>query len=95
MCWTIQWENFIDECYSKVESQSWILINPFDKDKTNALMGKLETSSDQVKSVVGLIFDVDSGMTAEKTYDNPPIMSEATPSESDQLKPYCYNEQTD
>ena len=58
-------------------------------------MGKLETSSDQTKSVVGLIFDVDSGMTAEKTYDNPPIMSEATPSESDQLKPYCYNEQTD
>ena len=34
-------------------------------------------------------------MTAEKTYDTPPIMSEATPTQSEELKTYCYNQQTE
>ena len=42
--------------------------------------------------VVGLIFDVDSTMTAEKSYDRPELMSRATPSDCEQLKPYCYNQ---
>ena len=60
------------------------------------MIGLLQNLTDPESiAVVGLIFDVDSTMTAESTYPRPPIMSEATPTQCASLKPYCYNEQTD
>ena len=70
-----------------------ILINPFDKIDTNDIIRNIsQTEVPEALAVVGLIFDVDSTMTAEKTYTRPPIMSEATPSDCNTLKPYCWNE---
>ena len=49
----------------------------------------------EANAIVGLIFDTPSMMTSESTYAKPPIMSEATPGQCQQLKPYCYNELED
>ena len=71
-----------------------ILINPFDKIDTNDIIRNISQADAgaEALAVVGLIFDVDSTMTAEKTYTRPAIMSEATPSDCNTLKPYCWNE---
>ena len=45
----------------------------------------------QAKAVVGLIFDTEAVMTSEKYYSQPPIISEASPLQSDALRPYCYD----
>ena len=70
-----------------------ILINPFDKIDTNDIIRNISQADAgaEALAVVGLIFDVDSTMTAEKTYTRPAIMSEATPSDCNTLKPYCWN----
>lgn len=58
------------------------MINPFDKTYTNDIIRNISTTEvPEAVAVVGLIFDVDSTMTAEKTYTRPEIMSEATPSD--------------
>lgn len=46
------------------------------------MIQKLQDGSDESLSVTGLIFDVDSTMTAESTYETPEVMSEATASQS-------------
>ena len=69
------------------------MINPFDKVDTNDIIRNISTTEvPEALAVVGLIFDVDSTMTAEKIYSRPPIMSEASPTDCNQLKPYCYNQ---
>lgn len=59
------------------------------------MIQKLQDGSVEALSVTGLIFDVDSTMTAESTYDTPEVMSEATATQSAQLKPYAYNQLED
>ena len=56
------------------------------------MIEKLQDDSAESKSVRGLIFDVDSTMTAEQNYETPEIMSEATTSQSETLKAYAYNQ---
>ena len=51
-----------------------------------------DSSKPESTAVKGLIFDTASPMTAESTYSTPPIMSEASPTDSSNLKPYCYNQ---
>ena len=59
------------------------------------MIEKLQDGSVESNSVQGLIFDVDSTMTAEKNYETPEIMSEATSSQSETLKAYAYNQLED
>ena len=73
----------------------WILINPFNKNYTNDMIGLIQEDTDEAAKVQGLIFDTDSIMTSEKIYDKPPIMSEASATKCDILKPYAYNKQED
>ena len=48
------------------------MINPFDKTNTNDIIKQInETAVPEALAVVGLIFDVDSTMTAQNTYARP------------------------
>lgn len=72
-----------------------MLLTPFDKVYTNALIeiieAKNETAYPGSTSIVGLIFDTDTPMTASDTKPDPPIMSEASTIKTAELLPYCYN----
>ena len=62
---------------------------------TNDLIAIIEAKNDTANpgstSIVGLIFDTDTPMTASDTKPDPPIMSEATSIKTAELLPYCYN----
>jgi len=55
------------------------------------MISELQKNSTQAVKVTGLIFDTDSIMTSERSYEHPPIMSEATPAQCGALEPYCFN----
>lgn len=81
LCYAEQWANYTDECYSKDSSANWILLNPFDSNYTNEMIKSLSNDTDPIANqVTGLIFDLDERMTADGTYNRPPIISEATTS---------------
>ena len=55
----------------------------------------MQLDTAEAKAIGGLIFDTDSLMSSEKDYSVPPIMSEASPTTSEEMKQYCYNQQGD
>lgn len=59
LCYADQWDSYVSECYDKNSETNWILINPFDVDKSSALMNKLNITDAMTDKVTGLIFDLD------------------------------------
>jgi len=55
------------------------MINPFSKNYSNEVIDYMNNQTDDL-SILGLIFETDQVITAQKTYAYPPIISEASTS---------------
>jgi hypothetical protein len=68
---------------------SWIILNPFDKTDSSAIIDEVRNNPD--KNVTGLIFETNQIISTNQTYAWPQIMSEASYNTVDNFKQYSVN----